>query len=703
MIHWLVVVLLILCFVLCSASSTLNGLLHNDSFIHKGVHLSERRHWRWFQSYSFNPNTGKFSTGGEFFNFAKVEKGNQLVIVDRAGTFGGCLRRFTFYLHVRGYDGISAEVTKHAPDWRLQSNAYRRDLDNYYVTVVLDGQVVVNRSLNDWHEGNRVDRYFHNGMCYKESLTLSLHHNVTEAYPLGPWRGLECVHTMTKCPHHQKAYFTADIIESISNVTNPFVDSGGGSGGEREQLACVGESLAIDLKEGANNVLFEANREPDHDYHYEIVNLRLVLSEQRAPDLSITITFDEATTPQVADIPLDVFCGVHHKYGHRAGDLHGWYAFRNKDKARNGMCYSYIPMPFNQQARISIFARRGASIEAYWKLCKEPRVTFSDTTDHTRLHHFHATLSTSTSESFCTGWDSHHNVVDVDHGSGRLIGVFLNFDVARGTQEGDHIIAVDRTSMPQLTNSGMEDLFGLYYQFYTGSGEKLYANAGYLSNGFSSTNTSFRGHAYKFFDEDQISFRDGIHYWIRGAEGGPIHSCTTYFKHYHSLALYYYEPLGRLTKLDTLHIANNSASTTYSLKGTYHENPDRTERSMLLHEFVETSCHEISTKSIVAFLRGLPIAEQYNQEHKFMLRRYFDRSAYQRLQAVDLYVNDLRLRRWTGWAYVNSYERLGMDDHILGLAEILLSSTDSHSTKFNFCVPRGYTWTVDKYELFYVH
>ena len=34
-------------------------------------------------------------------------------------------------------------------------------------------------------------------------------------------------------------------------------------------------TVAIDLKEGANNVLFEANREPDHDYHYEaLANLR---------------------------------------------------------------------------------------------------------------------------------------------------------------------------------------------------------------------------------------------------------------------------------------------------------------------------------------------------------------------------------------------------------------------------------------------
>ena len=83
--------------------------------------------------------------------------------------------------------------------------------------------------------------------------------------------------------------------------------------------------------------------------------------------------------------------------------------------------------------------------------------------------------------------------------------------------------------------------------------------------------------------------------------------------------------------------------------------------------------------------------------------------------SVNLFLSDFKRTKSTApvkeahlptnsrWAYVNSYERLGMDDHILGLAEILLSSTDSHSTKFNFCVPRGYTWTVDKYELFYVH
>jgi hypothetical protein len=433
--------------------------------------------------------------------------------------------------------------------------------------------------------------------------------------------------------------------------------------------------------------------------------LRLVLPEQVAPDLSITITFDKALTPQVADIPLDVFCGLHHKYGHRAGDLHGWYAFPEDKGNRIGLCYSYIPMPFNGHTHISIFAKKVSSVRAYWRICEVPRGSGTDSNavmvDHSRLSHFHAKVSRSTSESFCTGWDSHHNVLDLDHGSGRFLGVFLKFHLAKGTQEGDHIIAVDRTSMPQLTNSGMEDLFGLYYQFYTGSGGKLYQNSGYLSREYSTTNTSFRGHAYKFFNEDHITYRDGIHYWIRGAEGGPIPLCETYFKDYQSLALFYHDPKGRLVSLDTLHIVNTSGNSTYILESTYHESPDRTGTSILIHEFVESTCHEISTNSISTFLEKHAVTER-QERHRLMLRRSFDRSAYKTTQAVDVTVNEFNLRRWTGWAYVNSYEKLGMDDYIFEVDKVV-ASDGNNSTKFCFCTPQGYEWTVAKYELFYVH
>ena len=155
------------------------------------------------QSYTLQPNTGEYMSGGEFYGFQKVEN-NTLVMAERSFS-RGCLRHFTFYLHIRAYRG------KNGP------SDYQDALNKYRLYVDIDGVRKVNQALVSWvtefSEG-RVDKYFNNSLCYSSSFKLSIGHS---AYNRTNhlWSGLDCVKRYFTCPRNVKSYFTADFIGEV--------------------------------------------------------------------------------------------------------------------------------------------------------------------------------------------------------------------------------------------------------------------------------------------------------------------------------------------------------------------------------------------------------------------------------------------------------------------------------------------------------
>ncbi len=230
----------------------------------------------------------------------------------------------------------------------------------------------------------------------------------------------------------------------------------------------------------------------------------------------LLIYWDGDSQPAV-DAPLKFLAGDGAGvYFPRARQLvQGWMASMSEDKSGAMNIHLAWPMPFSSRARIAIQADVPLT-GIHWSISSEP---FRDPPQW--WGNFHATYTSVAHPQH--GQDM--TFLDVT-GSGKLVGMVINFTRPGGTLEGDPHIYLDDSQTPQIAVTGTEE-WGLGGNYWNNGQQVSLPLGGLPSSVNNPTGTDIDGAAlYRFLIADSISFNR--HLVVRWEHGGRDESTLPY-------------------------------------------------------------------------------------------------------------------------------------------------------------------------------
>ena len=328
---------------------------------------------------------------------------------------------------------------------------------------------------------------------------------------------------------------------------------------------------------------------------HAVTTLALLLTPEQCMSLRISLTFDDAPTPQMNSVPASHLFGCFERRTARpslcasnVGNAHNvfvpelrqsyaahtchvrprnafsnrtrtstvkpsesldgvWHGYRQaRVRTRSKLAidadvaFSFLPMPFVHSVEVSVVTLQNITTSM--------RVAFNVTVERQQhlldeqrwAGHLHIEFKNATADAFCT--TNLTEVLSLPSGSaGKFAGLIAYSDVNMAHTEGNHYWAVDSavTQLPNYRGTGFEDDFNLPWNAYMpGSNPNSHSfpfHGGIWQEGKGSMAL------YRFFILDPIQFHDGFHYWISQKENGipSEEECRKDFRHSSSVAFYY--------------------------------------------------------------------------------------------------------------------------------------------------------------------
>ncbi len=207
------------------------------------------------------------------------------------------------------------------------------------------------------------------------------------------------------------------------------------------------------------------------------------------------------------------------------------------------LLYSYFPMPFYENAEISLrrLDRADSSpIEASYSIQLAGRPPYSDSgLFGAQLHHSEAT---DRGEDF--------PLLKL-HGQGKWVGLFVELgsvgSAQRGYLEGDERVFIDGSPHPFIYGTGVEDFYNGGFYFDQGSFLlPLHGSPYHVGTDIGEDVTS----AYRLMLTDAISFASSL---SAGVEVGPTSNVSMRAR---TVAFYYLRPQPRLVRTDVLDLGD---------------------------------------------------------------------------------------------------------------------------------------------------
>jgi hypothetical protein len=274
--------------------------------------------------------------------------------------------------------------------------------------------------------------------------------------------------------------------------------------------------------------------------------LRLRLDPVLWSDIELRVTFDGEVTVQMA---LADFFALG-----RIGPLPTRALLLGL--ADDGFLYSYFPMPFFEEARLTLFNHGSSPASVDYEIRLDPAAP--STTCGVFGAILHVDPATAIGVDF--------GVVSLS-GEGKLVGSFFELGATAGTLrdylEGDERIFIDRSSHPAIYGTGVEDYFNGGFYFDQGPFSLALHGAPYteLDDGEGLPLTS----AYRLMLTDGVTFKNHLR---AGLEGGPTGNLSMQAR---VVTYFYRRKSPRLYLADRLDLASASDrdSHLYQVEGPY--------------------------------------------------------------------------------------------------------------------------------------
>lgn len=279
------------------------------------------------------------------------------------------------------------------------------------------------------------------------------------------------------------------------------------------------------------------------------VRLKLNISDPNLiTRLYFRIQYEGRAKPQV-EAPFDYFFGS----GLNEKDVNGLMV--GMDPGTHEY-YCYFPMPFHQQARLSVFNASGNTVPLSWEIGYDPDP--NGLLVNANSGYFNATFNSQRE----TPEGQDYQLLNVT-GRGRYVGTVLHFYGHYSMAEGDDRVYVDGSNTPRLYGTGLEDYFNGAYGFNRGKFSLPLHGSPFKYQG-DEENIDMVG--YRFLLADALNFNSALRV---GFEQGYIgQDKPTPGQVYSSLAFWYGLDDANLVPTDELHVANTASAPAHGYSAT---------------------------------------------------------------------------------------------------------------------------------------
>lgn len=401
---------------------------------------------------------------------------------------------------------------------------------------------------------------------------------------------------------------TKDLVPASFSLSDDFSDLANllNQSGDVWQTSQIMGSGSITLTNGAPQLLYNSNQAG------WIKSIKLDVDASYFDDIEIILKFDGIVHSQ---LKLSDFFSIGRNNGIKTQSL-----FLGIND--NNQLYSNFPMPFHQQASISLLFENA-------KLTN-PVVHFEVGTDNQTPNNNVGIFSTQSNNTCPSTPYIDTPILNLNNTKGKWVGIFSEFSsigtVSRSYLEGDERIYIDGDTHPTHYGTGVEDFYNGGFYFDQGDlSMPLHGSPYHFDESATKSVTS----AYRFMLTDGIEFQSSISAKLENGANGDLEMCAKSIAYYYAIANDNYQQidevdLGSVVSINSHEYSASTNETCNLLEANFSNEPATT----LISNLCGINSGTVSFKF-----------DNSINANNLRLRRLFDNSISN--QVADIYINGI--------------------------------------------------------------